>query len=149
GPPAGARRVAARGSLLVPTRGGRPAEPPGLAVRAAVLAARRRVREGLGIRPRRAPLLRARRRVYLLVAPCARPLAGGRARRRSVLSDAVPRRAVDRAPPRARLVPPAGDGARARAASVRSRRSRAGCDPALRAAPPRARRDPARAGLRL
>ena len=149
-PPDRERRVAVRRPLLVPPGGGGAAEPPGLALRAPLLAARRGCRERVGLRPARPALVRPRRRDGVLVAACSRSVPLGRARRRRrVLPDALPGRSVDRAPPRADLIPPPRDAARARAAPVRG-----GCclprgDPALRPAPPRARGDPARARIRV
>ena len=145
-PPDRAWRVAARRPVLVPARGRGAAEPPGLAARRPVLAARSRLRGRLGLRPRRPPLVRPGRRIRLLVAARARALRAGGARgRRGLLPDALPRRPVDRAPPRADRVPPSGDAARPRAPALRARRRGAGSAPALGPAPPGARRDPPRA----
>ena len=82
-PPARARGVASCRPLLVPPRGGGAAEPPGLAVRHPLLAARRRVRRRMGVRPPRAGLVRARGRDGLLVAARSRRVACGGASRRA------------------------------------------------------------------
>ena len=117
---------------------------------AAVLAARGGLRQRLGLRPDRPPVLPPRGWLRLLVAADARALAPGGARRRCrLLPHAVSRGAVDRAPAGARGVSPAGAPARARTPPARRRRARPLRPPALRPAPPRARRDPPRARLRV
>ncbi len=94
--------------------------------------------------------VRPRRRDHVLVAARARGVTTrGARRRRRLLPDALPGRPVNGPSPRADLVPAPGDAARARAPSLRARRSLPGGDSAVRPAPSRARRDPARARLRL
>ena len=149
-PSARERGLAALRPVLVPPRGGGAAERAGLAARRAVLAPARRLRRRVGVRPPRPADVRRGGRARVLVAARPRPVAPCGARRRPrLLPHAVSRRAVDGAPPRARLLPAAGDAPGARAATLRAgggvprRRS------ALGPAPSRARRDPARARLRV
>src|SRR6478735_1875285 len=149
-PPARGRRVAGRRPVFVPPRGGGAAEPPGLAVRAPLLAARRVGRRRVGVQPDRPAFVRPRGRDGVLVAAGAWRLACRRARRRPrLLPDALPGRPVDGPPARAHLLSPAGDAARAGAAPIRGGRRLSGGDPALGPAPPRAGGDPARARLRV
>ena len=100
------RRVPDLGSLLVPARGRGAAQPPGVVARPAVLAPSFRAGRRLGLQPDRAAHVRAGGRGRVLVAALARRIRPRGARRRSgLLPDAVPRRPVDRPPPRARRVP--------------------------------------------
>ena len=121
GEPARARRRAVARPVLVPPGGEAAAEPGGVAVRAAVLAARARARRRRRLeRPR--PARAARRRpADVPLAPRARRRGlGRRARRRArVRGRAVPARAVDGASARPRLDP-----APARAVDVRARSPR-------------------------
>ena len=145
--PARAAGLAARRPVLVPAGGGGAAEPAGLAARGPLLAARRRARGRLGVRPGRPPHVR-RSPAGSRAGGCAR--SASRAPRRSSAASSfclMPYRVgqstghllgLD-------LVPPPGGAPRAGAAALRRRGRVPRRDPALRAAPPRARaRSPSR-----
>src|SRR5439155_9882678 len=122
-PPARARAGAVARSLQLPPRVESGAEPPGLAVRARLLAVVRPLRARARLERARPARVRRGRRVHVPLAPRARPAARGSARRRTRLRDRpVPGGAERRSPARADLDPAPARALRDREGVARARR---------------------------